>query len=210
MNRKLLLTFIVAGVLGFNSATAAEKSAEAVKKGSPEGGPNMEEMLKNWQAAAEPGEGHKKLEPLVGEWVVESRFWFAGPDGPPTETKGTSKCQWILEGRFVQEDFTGELMGKPFHGMGTTGYDNFKKKYVGTWMDNMGTAVMYSEGTADAEGKTFTFFSKMDDVMTGQKDKEMKHVLKILSPDKHLFEMHDVSLGTKGKIAEIRYTRKGS
>src|SRR5215208_885836 len=207
MNLKLLLCCIPAGMIGLN-AIAAEKSASAEKKGGADGGPNMEEMLKKWQEVAEPGPAHKKLEPLVGEWEVESRFWFAGPDAPATETKGTSKCQWILGGRFLQEEFTGELMGKPFRGLGTTGYDNFKKKYVGTWIDNMGTAIMYSEGTADAEGKTFTLLAKMDDPMTGAKDKQIKSVVRILSPDKHNFEMHDLSLGPKSKMAEITYTRK--
>ncbi len=52
----------------------------------------------------------------------------------------------------MQEDFSGEFMGKPFHGIGITGYDNLKKKYVGSWIDDMGTGLFISEGDADAEG----------------------------------------------------------
>ena len=33
-----------------------------------------------------------------------------------------------------------------FKGTGIEGYDNGKKKFVGTWMDNMGTGIMMSEG----------------------------------------------------------------
>jgi hypothetical protein len=132
------------------------------------------------------------------------------PDGPPIVNKGSAKVGWILGGRFVQEDFSGEFVGKPFHGIGTTGFDNVKKKYVGSWVDDMGTGMFISEGTADEQGKLFTFHGKMDDPMTGQKNKPVKFVIRILDPDKHTFEMHDLTLGEKSKTMEMTYTRKQS
>ncbi len=100
------------------------------------------------------------------------------------------------------------MMGKPFQGVGITGYDNFKKKYVSFWIDNMGTGMLTSEGGADAEAKMITFQGKMDDPMSGQKDKPMKFIIRILGPNKHTFEMHDLSLGDKSKMGEMTYTRK--
>jgi hypothetical protein len=116
--------------------------------------------------------------------------------------------RWILDGRFLQEDFNGEFMGKQFQGIGVTGYDNMKKKYVGSWIDSMSTGVFSSEGTADTDGKEFTFQGKMDDPMTGQKNKPFKWVVRILDADKHTFEMHDLTLGEKSKTMEMTYTRK--
>jgi len=184
---------------------AQEKPAAGASK---EGKPSEEEMMKRWQEAMTPGPAHKALEPLIGEWQLETRFWMAGPDAPPMEAKGTTKSRWILGGRFVQEDVSSEIMGMPFQGLGTTGYDNLKKKYVTTWMDNMTTGISTSEGTADSDGKVFTFHGKMDDAMTGEKDKPFKYILRILSADKHIFEMHDVKLGAKSKVGELTYTRK--
>jgi hypothetical protein len=44
--------------------------------------------------------------------------------------------------------------------------------------------------------------------MSGAKDKPVKYILRILSPEKHVLEMYDVSLGDKGKMGEITYTKK--
>ena len=164
--------------------------------------------MKRWEAASTPGEAHKALEPLVGEWQIEARFWMQGPDAEPVESKGTTKGKWILGNRFIQEELNGEMMGQPFQGIGTTGYDNLKKKYVSTWVDNMNTMISISEGTYDPQAKVFTFTGKMDDIISGQKDKPFKYILRVVSNDKHIFEMHDPSLGAKSKNGEITYTRK--
>jgi hypothetical protein len=75
-------------------------------------------------------------------------------------------------------------------------------------MDDMGTGIFISEGSADAERKDFAFLGKMDEPMTGEKDKPAKDAVQILSPDKHHFEMHDLTLGEKSKVLEVTYTRK--
>src|SRR5438876_12293920 len=51
-----------------------------------------------------------------------------------------------------------------FKGMGIEGYDNTKKKFVGSWIDNMGTGIAFSEGTYDPATKTFTYTSEMEPV----------------------------------------------
>lgn len=200
-------TLLSAGLLLTPLPLLAADDQPAAKT-PPAAPPNMEEMMKKWQAYATPGPGHKTLEPLLGEWEVESHFWMAGPDGPMTTSKGTAKVRWVLDGRYLQEEFSGQMMERPFQGIGITAYDNFKKKYLSTWMDTMGTGIFSSEGSADASGKTLTFTGKMDDPTTGAKDKPTKYIIHILSPDKHTFEMHDLTLGEKSKVFEMTYTRK--
>jgi hypothetical protein len=168
----------------------------------------MEEMMKKMEALASPGPEHKALSVLEGDWNVESRFLMAGPDAPPTVSKGTAKKHWILGGRFMQEELSAEFMQKPFQGVGLTGYDNIKKKYVGAWMDSMGTSLSSMEGTADKTGKIVTMTGTMDDPMTGQMNKPVKYVLKLESAGKHVLEMHDPSLGEKSKMGEVIYTKK--
>lgn len=200
--------FALCAALVATCALAADKPAAADSKSGKTAPPDEAEMMKKWEAAATPGPNHKALEPLIGEWDLVTRFWMAGPDGPVMESKGTAKAHWILENRFVHEEVNGEMMGRPFHGMGVTGYDNLKKKYVSVWIDNAGTAISTSEGTADAGGKSFTLTGKMDDAMTGEKDKTIKYIIRIVSPEKRVLEMHDLSLGQKTKIGEITYTKK--
>jgi len=54
------------------------------------------------------------------------------------------------------------MMGMPFEGIGINGYDNLKKKFVSTWIDNMGTMIVMSTGTFDPATKTFTYMGEMD------------------------------------------------
>ena len=200
---------VVAGVVVIPPAAAQDKPASKESKATGDKGaapPGMEEMMKKMAEMAAPGPSHKALEPMVGEWNVEARFWMGGPE--PTESKGTATKRWILGGRFLQEDFKGEFMAMPFQGLGLTGYDKMKQKYVGVWIDSMGTAMSTSEGTADAQGKVLTMSGTMDDPMSGEKNKPVKYIMRIAGPDKHVMEMHDLSLGEKSKMGEITYMRK--
>ena len=195
--------FVVAGL--FTGSSVLAEDTRVSEKTDPA---KMAEMMKKAEAAGTPGDAHKALEPLVGEWTAEVKSWMA-PDGPPVESKGTAKAEWAMNGRFVREEFSGDIMGKPFHGMSLTGYDNLKQKYNSLWVDDMSTAIFTSAGTAAEGGKVITFESKMDCPMTGEKDMPVKQVLHIISPDKHVFEMHEARKGDKSrKTMEITYTRK--
>jgi hypothetical protein len=124
----------------------------------------MEAMMK----AAQPGEKHKLLNDLVGDFTYTSKMWMA-PGQPPMESNGTLHSEWILGGRYVQSVYKGDMMGQPFEGHGTDGYDNLSKQYVGSWVDNAGTGIMMSTGTCDEASKTCTMLSEMIDPMSGQK-----------------------------------------
>jgi hypothetical protein len=204
---KTFVAFAFAAALAGNIGIADDTQTSANKAKTKPGTADTEEMMKKMEVAGTPGAPHKALDALVGEWNAEAKFWMT-PDAPPSECKGTATVRSIHDGRFVQEEFSGDFMGQPFKGLGITGYDNMKKKYVSTWTDNMSTAIMTTEGTADSSGKKFTFHGKADCPITGEKDKVTKCILRIDSPTKHTFEMHDPSLGDKSKTGEIVYTRK--
>jgi hypothetical protein len=164
-------------------------------------------LMEAWAKFATPGEGHKALAGMVGTWDAEVTSWME-PGQPPTKSKGTSENRMVLGGRWVEAKFTSEMMGQPFEGLGYTGYDNFKKKYVGTWQDNMSTAVMLSEGTFDAAGKVMTSTSTMDDPMTGRTS-TIKMTTTIASPDHHVFEMWGPGPdGKEAKQMQIDYRRR--
>ncbi len=129
------------------------------------------------------------------------------PGKPPMEDTGTSEQKMILDGRFLQQEFTGEMMGSPFSGIGFMGYDNHSGKYVSTWMDTLGTAIYFFEGTASADGKTFTQKSSYDDPVQGPV--EWRSVTRIVDDDTLEFEMYTTGKsGKEEKMAEMTYTRK--
>jgi hypothetical protein len=202
-----------AGVLVFvlTLLVVQDSIAQEKKKSAKKAAPNQEEMMKRWQESMTPGEAHKNLASMAGTWDAEVKTWMSGPTGEPMVSKATSECTVVLGGRFVEEKVTGEMMSQPFNGIGYTGYDNMKKKYVSVWMDNMGTMVMTMEGTADKGGATYTFWGKIDDPMTGAKNKKLKAVTRVIDNNKHVFEYYDVtSYGDKKPTMTITYTRKKS
>ncbi|GAC1396833.1 MAG: hypothetical protein NVSMB68_13420 [Thermoanaerobaculia bacterium] len=153
-----------------------------------------------------PGEGHKALDGMVG--TFDTRVTMFQPGAPPQTSTGTTVNQWILGNRFVEQRFTGTFMGMPFEGIGHTGYDNAKKKYVGTWIDNFSTGVMTSIGSTSDNGKTWTFKSEMTDPKTG-KDMPGESRLTITDTDHHTMEMWGAGPNGKNmKMMQIEYTRR--
>lgn len=129
--------------------------------------PSEAEMMEAWSAFATPGSDHARLAPHIGRWNLIVRMYMA-PGAPPEESTATSEARWVMDGRYVQEVVEGSFMGAPFQGQGLTGYDNLKKCYVGTWVDNQGTGIATSTGHYDAKARTFTFTMKMPDPMAGR------------------------------------------
>jgi len=209
MTRKRLPISLIlaAAVAAAGAASADERPKEAAKPQAPAAAPSQEEMMKVWMEVATPGDAHKKLEPLVGTFTAKTKAWME-PGKPPQETEGTSENKWVLGNRFIEQHVEGTMMNQPFSGIGYTGYDNYKKKYVGTWMDSMGTMIMTSTGTMDRSGKKLTSWSTIDDAIL-KKPSKVKSVLTIVDDDHHTFEMWGPAPDGKIiKMLEISYTRK--
>ena len=155
---------------------------------------------------ATPGPAHKVLESKVGKWTAKVKIWME-PGKNPETSDGTCESKWILGGRFVEDNFTGIFMGKPFQGRGLTGYDNIKKKYVSSWIDDAATSILYSEGSYDAASKTFTYSGDTPDCMAGKYVKS-RTVDKMVDADHWTMQMY--SPGPDGKeymSMEIAYSR---
>jgi hypothetical protein len=186
---------------------------------SPTGQPSAEDMQKMMTQMMElgkPGENHKLLADLVGNWTYTIKMWMnPDPNAKPEESKGTAVRKSMFEGRFFVMDVTGKMeMPQPdgkkkqmiFKGMGIDGYDNVKKKFVSSWIDNMGTGIMFSEGEYDPATKTFTYTSEYE-AIPGMKQK-IREVIKIVDKDHHTFEWYEDRGGNEVKTMEIAYTRK--
>jgi hypothetical protein len=164
----------------------------------------MDAMMK----AAAPGEPHKKLAAFVGTWDTTVKTYMK-PDAQPAVSHGTAVNRAILDGRFLQQDFKGDFMGQPFIGVGYWGYDNLKKQYVATWMDNLGTGVMTLTGTQDSPTQ-YTFKGSAPDPISG-KDTPFEERWIISDNDHHTFEMWGPTPdGKMFKMMEISYSRKKS
>ena len=201
--RNSLAGVLARGMVSLASAAAMGAEKKPAKAGPPDEKAMMEAMAK----AGTPGEAHKKLEPMVGTFDVKAKMWM-DPSKPAEESSGKTESKWVLGNRFVQENYEGTMMGQPFSGMGYWGYDNITKKYTGTWMDSMGTAMMNSTGKMDASGKVMTYTAMMNDPMTGKLCKITEKVT-VTDNDHHMMEMWGPDPSGKNyKMMEITYTRK--
>jgi hypothetical protein len=102
--------------------------------------------------SAKPGKEHELLKKFEGEWDLTAKFMME-PGKEPVPSKGKESCKLILGGLFLVTTHESELFGK-FSGHGVMGYDLQKKKYAGSWVDSLNTAMYLVEGTL--EGNVLT------------------------------------------------------
>ncbi len=163
-------------------------------------------MMEVYKKLAAPGEPHKLFASLAGSWETKTKEWME-PGKPPTESTGSAEMKMLLDGRFLYQEFNGNMMGQPFSGVGIDGYDNLRKRYVSTWIDTIGTGIFQMEGMASADGKTITLKGQHAELGGGQ----MTHraVWKIVDSNTQTFDMYGTHHGGKEmKMMEIVYTRK--
>jgi hypothetical protein len=163
-------------------------------------------MRELYTKLATPGKPHKLFASLAGSWTTKTKERME-PGKPATETSGSAEMKMLLDGRFLQQEYTGQMMGHAFSGIGIDGYDNIRKKYVTAWMDTMGTGFFMMEGTASADGKTITLTGQHPEPGGGN----MTHraIWKIVDSNNQTFDMYGAHHGGKEmKMMEITYTRK--
>jgi hypothetical protein len=199
----LSLSCLAVGVTGWTAEPPKPQIAEQVSSGDA-GDAGMEAMMK----AAQPGEQHKTLARMVGDWTFTQKAWMA-PGQKPAESKGTMHAESRMDGRYVEHAWKGDFMGRPFEGRGTDGYDNVSKQYVSSWIDNMGTGIMTSTGTCDDGGKKCTYNAAFSDPMTGAPG-TMRSVITWADNDHFTNEMYgkDPASGQEVKMMELTVTRK--
>lgn len=199
MRRITLAVTTLCLMLTVSSVLAKEKKHE--KPMDPQA------MMELWKKLGTPGEPHKLFAGLAGSWTTTTKEWME-PGKPATESAGTAEMKMLLDGRFLYQEYNGQMMGQPFSGIGIDAYDNMTKRYVTAWMDTMGTGIFMMEGTASADGKTITLKGSHPEPGGGK----MTHraVWKMVDNNTQTFDMY----GTHGhggkemKMLEIVYTRK--
>lgn len=195
--RAILLSFALMLAVG---ASLAGQEAK------PQPDPAMQQAIEAMTKYATPGGHHKHLEQMIGTWTTQNRFWMA-PGAPPMESTGTARHSTLLGGRFIKTSYEGDFGGQPFRGEGTIGYDNFKNKYVETWMDNFGTMTLYSTGECDGQGRVRIMRGDVDDLLAG-KASWFRSVYRFDGPDQYSLEMYGPGPdGQEFRMLEIVHTR---
>jgi hypothetical protein len=197
-------TFRTAALIGLLCTAATAKAQD----GAPAAAPELQAMMEAWQKAATPGPQHRQLaEHFAGTWTTKSTMWM-DPSAPPMTETGRSTHAPVLGGRQLRMDFAGQFMGQPFEGVGYTGFDNVRGKYVGSWMDNVSTGQFMAEGDYDPTTRTYTFRGEMADPMQPGKTTAVREVVRIVDNDHHVMEWYETHDGAERKSMRIEYTRE--
>jgi hypothetical protein len=203
MSSRLTRTLLAATAVGALVTLAPAQQGQKQPEMTPEQKADMEAYMK----AGTPGGPHQALASLVGSYDLSIKSWHA-PEAPAMEDTGTATRSMALGGRVLVEEINGSMMGMPFTGRGTMGFDNVSGKYWSTWNDSMSTGIMVNEGTCDLQKKTCTFTGSWNDpIKKGPVTARM--TTRWTSPTTEVFEMYGPGKdGKEMKMMEITYTRK--
>jgi hypothetical protein len=163
----------------------------------------MKQAMEQMEKLAQPGANHDKLKAMAGSWKATVKAFMGGPQ--PMISEGTSQNDMVLGGRYLEQRYKGTFMGKPFEGIGYTGYDNQTGMYQSVWMDNSSTWMMTSSGTMDDASKTLS----LKGMATGMDGKpmEMRTQLKWADPSTMVFTMFGNMGGQEQPMMEITYKK---
>lgn len=146
---------------------------------------------------------HKLMHKDVGNWTGTMKVYTGEPnaDAMVLPVKETGKL--FGGGLWVITDFD----AGPFQGHGQFGYDTHKKKYVGTWIDNMNPSISVMEGEFDEAKNELVMAFKGTDPNTGKME-QMKSISTMDGDDKRKFVMLTKREGEWVKAFEINYERE--
>ncbi len=163
--------------------------------------------MKAYQDFMTPGTMHKWLSKQVGTWEAEVSQWM-DPSAPPTKAKATDVVSMTMNGLYQVADFSSKMMGMPMMGHSTLGYDNAKKQFVLSWIDNFGSGIVYMTGTYDEKTKTLSLKGKQTDPISG-KDTDIRQENKYIDDDTYTMTMYGAGMdGKEAKFMEGTFRKK--
>lgn len=159
------------------------------------------------EPTAAPTRDHAWLKQLVGEWEVQFKMYMQ-PDQPPVESAGTDSVR-ALGGHWIIAEAKTTMMGAPYTGILSLGYDAQKKHFTGTWIDSMGGYLWVYKGTLNDAGDTLTLETEGPSLESPDKTARYKEVIQIMDKDSRTFTSSmETADGKWKKILTIEYRRK--
>ena len=164
-----------------------------------------EAEMKAWQEFMTPGDMHKWMAKANGTWTGDVNTYMDPAN--PTKSTATATFKMIFNGLYQLGEYSGNMMGQPFEGQGILAYDNAKKQFINTWIDNMGSGVVYMTGTLDDKANTLYLRGTQTDPVT-KNDTNIRQEIKFINDDTQTITMYGPGPGGKEmKMMDIKLTR---
>ena len=167
-------------------------------------GETLARMEKLGEAFAAPNKNHAFLARLTGKWDTSTTVM-----GLPNEN-GFAAFTMILGNRFVNGDVSGTFANVPYVGRVTIGYDNYKHKFVASFLNDLGTSLLYAEGMLDAKKNALSLWGTMDEWMTDEHDIPAMYRFTIINENHFTFELHDLANIENPIVITTSYSRAKS
>jgi hypothetical protein len=171
-----------------------------------------------WMQRGLPGPGHAALQPLIGKWRVHMEIhatFGRSPSDPPIVADDLN-CErtWVADGRYIDDLTTGAAAGGKYWRKGWLGYSAMDDRYEWATIDAVNTTMMVyaaapHSGAARPINMTGVF---TDQGVAGEatvgKRLDMRTVIRIESPDRHVIELYFTPPGKPEMLAtRMVYTR---
>ena len=172
---------------------------------------NFIELIQKWRTIQSPGINHDIFKQMSGEWNVQLVFHGGGKRW---ESECKAKNELIHGGRFLIENVTGEIYAPDAFGEMKTeaysstriiGYDNYKKAYCGSFIENQNSYMLNFTGRKPirSESKIIEFFGLSDEPMLGINDTTMKYALEITDSNRYIWNVYALALGVNSLVFEF-------
>jgi hypothetical protein len=166
--------------------------------------PESRALLQRWLAAHAPGEDHRRLDVLAGEWTLAG-WWRAGaaPDGPRSALSGEVDAAWILDGRFLEVRCRGTTEGLAYTGLQLLGYNVLAHCYQLIVLESTTTVINEFTGVFDEKTGSIVFTGTIADPAASG---SYRGVLE-LGAGRHVFKGFNVTGdGREIQVSEYVYT----
>ncbi len=125
------------------------------------GGPkvqNKSDAQKAFEPGSGPGTGQKFLARMEGEWTVEKTIFPRTPGAKASKIPGTCNQKMIMDGRFLQSDFTFQSGEKTTTGTGVIGFEAASGIFTSTWFDSRQTKMSIRRSKIPFDGEKIILY----------------------------------------------------
>jgi hypothetical protein len=164
---------------------------------------------------------HQLLAQVKGTWSFAGKHTFAGGKHKPIVFAGTMIGKDIWDGRYFTTEVTGQDIPMPWsdgklvtlHETMLLGYDNVKKKFVASYINNeFETGIIALEGTYDDAKKQITYdgetLSPPQPNLPLRTMRKFHALLKFIDGDRYELEWHESVGGNELFDTLLSFTRK--
>ena len=180
--------------------------AQDEQASAPPMSPEQMAMMQAWERAATPGAEHARLAAQVGSWQGKVESWSV-PGTDPIISQSMVERSMSMDGRVLEERWSGNMMGRDFVGHGRTGFDNVQQQYWSTWTDNMSTSLMTFSGKYDEAAERYEFTGSYVDPVS-KRTVQTRSVSMAPEEGKEVMEMYEVIGDSERMTMRITLTRQ--